>query len=420
MPWRLTVMIDKLRKRFIVAAMLAVFIVMSLILIALNGTNYLQTRQRADEVLNVLAEFGGVFPNFSTGKKDYSFATGIPGMVITVETPYETRYFRMVTNNKNEITDVDLSNIQSVDYDTAKSYGEKALLLKKNNGYINDFRYLVSPLEEGGKLLLFIDNRREMSAFRSLAERSLLIGLISLLAIFLLVLFFSKKLMRPFEENIKRQQQFVTDAGHEIKTPLSIISANNDVQELTDGPNEWTQSTKRQVQRLSELIESLLNFARASENEISKEVVDFTTMLTDSATSFELLSSNKHVNFEKEITDDVSVYGDRQSLEKLISILLDNANKYVSENGSIHLLLTKNKRYMFLSVRNTVHTMPENMDRLFDRFYREDASRSHKTGGYGIGLSLAQAIVEQHDGKISAKAYDKETISFDVSLPLLS
>lgn len=412
-------MIEKLRRNFIIVAMLSVTIVLSVIIVSLNVGNYNRAKDRADDILTVLAYNDGVFPNITPGG-EYSIETVFPGLVITLETPYDTRYFRVMTNQDDEISALDLSRIETINYETAIAFGEEAIDSDEKNGYINDFRYLVTPQEDGDNMILFVDNRREMASFRSGLQNSLRVSIISLLAILFLVIYFSQKIVKPFADNFERQKQFVTDAGHEIKTPLSIISANNDVQELTDGENEWTTSTRKQIIRLNTLVEDLLHLARFDENPEVKEKmnINFSQYINDSADSFALINEQKSIGFKRSIDEEVVIYGDGKALEKVISILLDNATKYVSDKGTIQVILDKNRKKTVFEVRNTVESMPDDLDRLFDRFYREDESRSQSSGGYGIGLSLAQSIVNQHDGKLTAKAYDDNVISFEVTLPL--
>lgn len=412
-------MIEKLRRNFIIVAMLSVTIVLSVIIVSLNVANYDRAKDRADDILTVLAHNDGVFPNVTPGG-EYSIETFFPGLVITLETPYETRYFRVMTNQDDEVSAIDLSRIETINYETAIAFGEEAIDSDEKKGYINDFRYLVTPQEDGNSMILFVDNRREMASFRSGLHNSLRVSIISLLAILFLVIYFSRKIVKPFADNFERQKQFVTDAGHEIKTPLSIISANNDVQELTEGENEWTTSTRKQIVRLNTLVEELLHLARFDENPEIKEKmnINFSQYINDSADSFALINEQKSIEFKRSIDDDVVIYGDGKALEKVISILLDNATKYVSDKGTIQVILERNRKKVVFEVRNTVDSMPNDLDRLFDRFYREDEARSQSSGGYGIGLSLAQSIVNQHDGKLIVKAYDENVISFEVTLPL--
>ena len=408
-------MIEKLRYKFIIITMGSVFFVMAGILLALNGFNYIHARNRADEVLEVLAENDGSFPQLEGPRNNFG-----PGNAINSETPFETRFFKVIANEEGEILQIDTSRVRSVDSELAQSYGEAVLTGDKEKGYLDDFRYWKVIQEEGTQLLLFVDNYRELETFRSFLRNSIFIGIASLFMILLLVVFFSKKIVAPVQENLDKQKRFITDAGHEIKTPLSIISANNDVQELIDGQSEWTQSTRNQIVRLNRLVEEMLSLARMEEGSFIQkmESIELSKVVREEITPFQLLCEQEGISFSTSIEESIVIQGEKESLRKVCSTLLDNAQKYVTEKGMIQVELKKEKKKVVLSVSNSVDSLPEKLDRLFDRFYRESESRNQRVGGYGIGLSLAQAIVGQHWGTIEASSPSSNQIQFNVRFPL--
>lgn len=416
-------MIEKLRKRFILVTMAVVFLVMSVVLIALNATNYYHTNERADQILTVLAENGGSFPEEDFLGKGSEVKPGSlpPNQAVSAETPFETRYFTVIANSNQQVTQIDTTQIQSVDSEASQVYAEEILSSGNLKGYVDDFRYKVVEQTDGSFLLLFIDNQRDLQTVRSFLRNSLWIGSISLAFIFILVVYFSKKIVKPVQQNIDRQKQFITDAGHEIKTPLAIISANNDVQQLLNGKSEWSESTEKQIYRLNGLMESMLQLTQLEEESYQPkiETVDISTVLRETCEPYVLIGEQKKVNVELDIQSDLTIQAEPESVNKLCSILMDNANKYVREPGMIHVQLSnQNGHKIRLLISNTVNEMPQNFDRLFDRFYREDQARKHSSGGYGIGLSLAAAIVESYHGEIKAKQLDNETIGFEVILPI--
>lgn len=415
-------MIEKLRHKFILITMASVFVVMAVILTALNVTNYLHARDRADEVLTVLAENGGTFPQLELSRANDDLEPGDlpPGGNLSPETPFETRFFKVVADAQGQVTQIDTSRVRAVDSGAAREYAEAVLAEGKERGYTGDFRYWNVLQEDGSRLLLFMDSGRELQTFRNFLQNSILIGAASLLMIFLLVVFFSKKVVAPVQRNLDKQKRFITDAGHEIKTPLSIISANNDVQELLGESNEWTQSTRNQITRLNGLVEDMLRLSRMEEEPALQvhEAVNLGQLVAEEAEPFRLLCEQEGISFRLSCEEDITVEGERESLRKVCSILLDNAHKYVSPKGQVTVALTRRKKNAILMVANTVEEMPADFERLFDRFYRESASRNQSTGGYGIGLSLAQAIVTQHGGTIKARAVQEGIIQFEVTLPL--
>ena len=269
-------------------------------------------------------------------------------------------------------------------------------------------------------MLLFVDSQRELQTMRTFLQNSLSIGLISLAFIFLLVFYFSKKIVKPVQESIDRQKQFITDMGHEIKTPLAIISANNDVQQMLNGDTEWTKSTGKQIRRLNGLMESMLQLTQMEEETYQPKIesVDFSQVLREACEPYILIGEQKNITVSLDIQPNIIIQAEMEAINKLCSLLMDNANKYVREPGTIQVRLDSHQHKIRLIVSNTVSEMPQNFDRLFDRFYREDQARRHTAGGYGIGLSLAAAIVESYHGQIKASPLNEETIAFEVVMPL--
>lgn len=416
-------MIEKLRKKFILVTMSTVFVVMSVVLIALNATNYFHAAERVDEILSVLAKNGGEFPDeeFTEQKPGNEPRILPPNQTVSAETPFETRYFTAVANSNRQVIQIDTTRIRSVNSKTGRIYAEDILSSDNKKGYVDVFRYRVVEQEDGTFLLLFVDSQRELQTMRTFFQNSLSIGFISLVLIFLLVVYFSKKIVKPVQESIDRQKQFITDMGHEIKTPLAIISANNDVQQMLNGETEWTESTGKQICRLNGLMESMMQLTQMEEESYKPKIesVNFSQILREACEPYVLIGEQKKVAVSLDIQPDLFIQAEAESINKLCSLLMDNANKYVREPGTIQVhLSSQQSNKIKLLISNTVNEMPQKFDRLFDRFYREDQARKHTAGGYGIGLSLAAAIVENDHGQIRAISIDDETIAFEVVLPI--
>ena len=413
-------MIEKLRKKFMLVMMASVFVVLLLVLGTLNVTNILHTNERADDILSVLAENGGNFPQETVPEDRPVPANGKPGQSVTAETPYETRFFKVVANEQRQVIQIDTTRIQSVDSEEGREYAESILSSDKTKGYVDDFRYRVVEQDDDSYLLLFMDSQRELQTVRTFLWNSFLIGSVSLILIFLLVFYFSKRIVRPAQESMDKQKQFITDAGHEIKTPLAIISANNEVQEMLNGQSEWTESTGKQIQRLNGLMENMLQLAQMEEPSYQQKIesLNLSQVLQEVCEPYVSIGEQKNVAVVLDIQPDVFMQADVLAINKLCSILMDNANKYVQDLGTIHVQLSADKHKAKLRVANTTQKMPRDFDQLFDRFYREDQSREQNTGGYGIGLSMASVIVEKNNGQIKASQLDDHTIAFDVILPL--
>lgn len=338
------------------------------------------------------------------------------------EMPYESRYFTVTVNSAGDVLSVDTGKVAAVDMEQAVAYAEAALASGKTRGFADDYRYLVSDTD-GGRLVLFLDCGRSLTTWRSFLIASLCVAAGGLAAVFLLILAFSGRVVRPVAESYEKQKRFITDAGHEIKTPLAIIEADAEVLEMElDGESEWLQDIRAQTRRLADLTNDLVYLSRMEERQDSAQLVDFplSDVVEETAQSFRSRAMQKRQTFTERIEPMLTLRGDEKAVRQLTGILLDNAVKYAPEGGVIELTLARQGRGAALTVWNTTETaIPrESLDRLFDRFYRTDPSRSSATGGHGIGLSIARAIVNAHRGKISAESADGQSLRITAWFPL--
>lgn len=417
-------MIKKLQKKFIMITMAALVLIILLLIGTINGINLYQMNHRINGTLHMLSENEGMFPNFEKGKppRDNFKLDFQLGFQLNEETPFETRYFIVKINTDKTTREIDTSHIRAISSETAKEYAEKVLERGKRIGFYGNYKYMVTE-REYGYMITFLDCRNSIQTVTIFFVISTIVALIILLLMFLLVSIFSKKAINPIIESMEKQKQFITDAGHEIKTPLAIISANTDVLELTSGGNEWTDSIRNQIARLDKLVKNLLMLSKMEEGNLNLIFKDFDISQTvkETASSFDSIAKMQKKEISMEMEEGVNLYGDEGSIHQLVSILLDNALKYSNENGKIRLRLFPYKKGIKLEVFNTVDmnsaVLPsENLNRLFDRFYRADSSRSRNTGGYGIGLSIAKSIAEAHHGKIIPRYEEEEGIVFVVTL----
>ena len=247
---------------------------------------------------------------------------------------------------------------------------------------------------------------------------SLIITAIAWILMFVLVSVLSRRAIAPIAENIVRQKQFVTNAGHELKTPLAIIMTNTEALELFNGESKWTRNIKAQTRRLNDLMQNLLTLSKMDEADLNLPMQDFDlgALIGETAAPFEEPAREKGLTLSVE-TPQITVKANRDSMGQLIGILMDNAVKYTPEGGSILLTAFTEGNSVILREQNTVSPddREENPERLFDRFYRRDEARTQKKGGYGIGLSAARAIAAANRAQISA-AYLEQNIVFTVKL----
>ncbi len=406
-------MIRKRQIRFIIVSMSVLFCVLAAILVILGVSAYCNVVQEADEVLEILSENKGRFP-----KGEDKFGNGLPPHM-SPETPYESRYFSVVLDkDTSSVIYVETSKIIAINTTTAISYAELALE-GRECGFVEHFRY-GKYVEDDIVRIIFLDCGRKLDFVWNFIFTSAGVIFAAYLAVFVLVAFFSQHIMKPVSESYEKQKRFITDAGHEIKTPLAIIQADADVLEMEIGENEWLDDIQRQAKRLTALTNDLVYLARMEEAEHSVQMIDFaiSDVVSEAVASFQALAQTKGIQFRCNIQPMLSWRGNEQAIHQLVTILLDNALKYCSENGVVSVALERQGKNLHLCVYNTTDQVipKENLAILFERFYRSDPSRNSQSGGYGIGLSIAKAIVDAHCGKVSAKTEDGKSLEIKVTL----
>lgn len=410
-------MIKKLRIKLIAVSMVSLFAVLLVIAGTINLMNYFDVINDADSILAYLSENGGVFPKNETppGNRempDHGFRSP--------EVPYESRYFSVLLDEGGTVISVDTGKIAAVDTSQAIDYAQSAMEKSKDKGFLENYRYIKTSSENGIRVI-FLDCYRSISTFRNFLYTSIGVSFFGMLAVFILMVLLSEKIVKPISDSYEKQKRFITDAGHEIKTPLTIIDADAEILEMDYGHNEWLKDIQTQVKRLTALTEDLTLLSRMEEGKGVGEMIDFpvSDVVNETAQSFQAPAKMQNKDFIIDIEPMLSFRGSEKSIRQLVSILLDNALKYSPEGGRVEISLRRQNRSLCLKVYNTAQNIDtENLDRLFDRFYRGDESRSGETGGYGIGLSVAKAITNSHRGKINAASKDGSSLTVTVILPL--
>lgn len=495
-------MLKKLRRKFIAIAMLSVSIVLIAIVGTINIANYISTNEALDARLKLIAGNGGTFPDLLEqknmgveGNKTDSINNGTstrkepPSGRIDVQPPedmnpadlnendindndlkendlkrhgispesqFDTRYFTVTINSNGEVENIDTSKIASVSSENAAEYAKKLWKSGKKgdgkSGFAESCKYLTVD-EDGSTMYIFLSCQRELSTIKTYILASVGISVFGLVVVFVMIYFFSGKILKPVSESYEKQKRFITDASHEIKTPLTIIDANTEVIEMMEGENEWTSSTRKQVARLTSLTEKLVFLSRMDEEATKLEMLEFslTDAILDTAEPFKTVARTKGKKLTIDVTDGILYTGDEKTIRQLISILLDNAMKYsgcssasfeksninkanlnkttqtqndcvttINPAPEIEISLKPSGKNRIITVWNTVDETANikkgRQDMLFERFYRTDTSHNSKTGGFGIGLSAAYAIVKAHKGKITAESKDGRSIKFTIVL----
>lgn len=409
-------MIKKLQLKFILLAMSALFVVLVIIISGINIINYNKITEQADEVLSVLCENNGAFPTKHDDRKKRLPKDMSP------EIPYEARYFSIVINSESgNVMQAETSRIAALNSTEAIDYALTAANRNSNHGFVNNYRY-IKYYEAKETRIIFLDCGRKMDSFWDFLLASVSVSFISYLMVFAIIAFFSNKIIRPVSESYEKQKRFITDAGHEIKTPLTIINADVDVLLMELGENEWLEDIQKQAKRLSSLTNDLVYLARMEEASDSAQIIDFpfSDIVSETAASFQALAQTQNKKFTCSIQPMLSLKGNEKAIRQLVNILLDNALKYSPVNGAVSLTLEKHNKSMLLSIYNTTEdAIPrESLPLLFDRFYRIDSSHNSQTGGHGIGLSVAKAIVKAHHGKIQAKTNGDRSLVITAIFPI--
>ena len=407
-------MIKKLRIRAIVITVLSAVIVLGVIMTALNVVNYQNVKRNADELTLYLAENGGEFKEESRPEKPADEPAEKPQGgeeneekrppekrgEWSEETPFETRFFSVIIGDE---TVYKLDSVERINSQEATELSEKVLSLGKTTGYIDQYRYRVSEYE-GDKIIVFVDCFKGISTARTFLKYSVIISLLGILGVFIVAVFLSAKFVQPLVKNYEKQKTFITDAGHELKTPLTIISANNELIALEHGESESTRAIEKQVARMTAMVKNLTALARLEEDKsLVKKEFSLSAALKDSADNFSSALERGGRSYTLSL-DEANYVGDENLIRRLFSLLLDNCAKYAANKTAVTLKRDGGKiRIIFandaLGIKNG------NMDEVFDRFYRLAESRATSEGS-GIGLSVAREIVLLHGGKISAFGKD--------------
>ena len=447
-------MIRKLRMRLILLTMLAVLLVMVILIGGINVSNYRQVVSESDDILELLMRNGGTFEEHGRGKGPKEGLPPKPGMngddtqtdiettiivdddfrsgkrsfmwlredrIDSPELAYETRYFTVLFDESENAVLVDTGRISAVSESEAVEYAAKALDRKGSSGFIGDYRYLVGePDENNCRMVIFRDCGIGLQNFRNFRNISIFVSLLCLIGVGILVFLASGRIVRPVAESYEQQKRFITDAGHEIKTPLAIITADAEVLEMEQSESEWISDIKAQTKRLSELTQDLISLSKMEETSTVLEMkdLDLSALLKSQTGSFGAVATASNKTISSNIEDGIHIQGDKKSIESLLSIVLDNAVKYCPENGHIDVSATRYKKGARIEVTNdTSETLSaEECKNMFERFYRTDASRNSETGGHGIGLSMAKAIVSKHKGRITAASGSEKKLTVTIQL----
>lgn len=295
---------------------------------------------------------------------------------------------------------------------------EKVIISGKEKGTENNLSFYMMD-KSGYVLVTFMDNTIVNENAITLFRYTLIFGAFALILFFFLSKFLAEKIVNPLEESYEKQKQFVSDAGHELKTPVSVVSANAELLERELGDNQWLKNIQYENERMGVLISQLLDLARTENVTPQMETLDLSHLVSGEVLPFESVAFEKGLEIKTDIKENIKVTGNSTQLKQLVSILLDNAVKHTNEKGDVFCKLTKENNFATISVINKGDEIPkEHREKLFERFYRVDDARNSESNHYGLGLAIAKAIADSHKGKIEVLCYDG-LVEFQVKIPLL-
>ena len=405
-------MLKTLRRKFVVTAMVAVTALLLVLLGGINGVNLWLNSRDTDMLLLALSDGEGTIRPEREG----------PGLFrppLDGDAAMSAVYFTVRLDADGKAVYTDVSRISSVTEEEAAQYAEEAAALGESKGNEGRFKYRIAASREGqGSTAVFLDVSEDTRSMLTVAVLSLLAGAGCWLAALLAVMLLSKRAISPIAESMARQKQFITDAGHEIKTPLAIIRANADALELHQGESRWSRNIRNQTERLDSLTKRLLALARLDEGGPRPEEteLDISELIKDAASQFAEPAEAAGLSIDADIEPGLRLRGVQEYVSELAGILLDNAVKYSAPGSVITLRLSREGGKAVLRVRNRCAQPVESPERLFDRFYRGDAARTQSSGGIGLGLAIARSLAESMGGTLTAAMTGAEDIEFTAKL----
>ncbi|HHK2031457.1 TPA: sensor histidine kinase, partial [Streptococcus pyogenes] len=396
-------MFNRIRIRFIMIASIAIFIILSSIVGIINTARCYQSQQEINRILHLISSNKGKLPDTTESSKRL-------GTKLSEDSLSQFRYYSVIFNANGHLLSSNTANISALDREEAQYF---ARLFAKSGEEKGSYRhqdsvysYLITQLPNEEKLVVILDTTFYFRSVGDLLAVSMMLAFGGFIFFVVLVSLFSGMVIKPFVQNYEKQRRFITNAGHELKTPLAIISANNELVELMTGESEWTKSTSDQVKRLTGLINQMITLARLEEQpDVVLHMVDFSAIAQDAAEDFKSLVLKDGKRFDLTIQPNIMIKAEEKSLFELVTILVDNANKYCDPKGLVKVSLTtigRRRKRAKLEVSNTyLEGKSIDYSRFFERFYREDESHNSKEKGYGIGLSMAESMVKLFKGTIT-------------------
>ena len=413
-------MVHKLRLKLILMITVALLFIFGIVFTTLNMTVYMDSLQQTEDILQMIADNDGFFwgPRGSWGNKVSNLDNHTGKLDLNPDDMRARRFFYVKIDSDGYILEANYNMMFDFSAAQAGGYITDALNSKKNSGKMGYFSYLIAE-KPYGKIVVFAERRVEIGILARLTEITLIAAGISCVVLFLLSLVLSRWVAAPVQDAFDKQRRFSSDANHELKTPLTIISANVDILRNEIGDNIRLEQIGVQLTRMNQLIHNLLTLAKMEDPMVNlvHDRFDISKALLSTVLEFENRAFEEEKEYDYAIKPDLYYNGNEEKLKQLLTILIDNALRHSELKSRVKVTLSEENGKISLGVYNTGQGIPDGeRERIFDRFYRSDDSRARETGGYGLGLAIAKSIVDAHKGRIKVSGEYGRWVEFSVIL----
>lgn len=413
----------KKSRRKIVAAIMSILVLLWVgTLGVIYASSYFEMKSQNEQMLKIHAKMYTLSGSFD-GIKPPSrpFPGGNPGFDSGfAESPMFqlSTFYTVAVSYEGDILEIENQPPTVHTDDDLKRLALSIIKGGKDNGTENNLAFYKTD-KDGYTLVTFMDNTIVNESAMTLFRYTLIFGGVALVIFFFLSVFLARRIVNPLEESYHKQKQFISDAGHELKTPVSVVSANAELLSREIGNNQWLQNIQYENERMGMLVGQLLDLARTENVQPQMEHINLSRLVDGEALPFESVAFEKGLVLNSNITNGIGVVGNSTQLKQIVSILLDNAIRHSKGGGEVWLTLTKEHGFAKLSVINKGDEIrAEHREQIFERFYRVDTARNGEDKHYGLGLAIAKAITTSHKGNIAVHCFDG-FVEFKVQIPTI-